>query len=363
MLNAWKIGRTKKAVSLLCLLPAFFLPLPPSIAAELDPLSTFEGCERCPEMVVIPPGSFLMGASERDIELLGFSDWIVPQHRVEIAYAFALGRFEVTVDEFAAYVAETQAKVGGNCAIRMAESGEWGMKYQGTLHPKSDEARDSAFFVFITDGSYAQPGLPVTGKQPAVCVSRQEISDYLDWLSDRTGQRYRLPTEAEWEYAYRAGTETFAYWGDDLSRTCDFANFADRKSGYQMGLAARCAEKKSLVWTADVGSFQPNAWGLHDMAGNVQEIVEDCLHVSYDGAPTDGSPWAEDDCFVFVARGGDYAHPSYGMGAAPRELLGFVEGPGSPGPVWEKDTAWSVRANVVGFRVAVSLDDRSWDRQ
>jgi formylglycine-generating enzyme required for sulfatase activity len=310
-------------------------------------------------MVPLPPGSFMMGVSRKEARKLQYVQWAEPQHKVTIAYPFAIGRFEVTVEEFDAYVKETGAKVGGKCAIRVMESGPYAFKYSGTPVPGGDKTPSAPYEIYIGDGSYAQPGLPVTGRQPAGCVSRNEIKAYLDWLGGKAGKHYRLPTEAEWEYAYRAGTDTMNYWGDDFRKTCEYANFADRKSGYQAAPAASCAERIHPDWTAEVGSYKPNPWGLYDMGGNTQETVEDCMHESYVGAPADGSPWTEPDCALFVARSGDYELTQFSMRAAERLIFGYVEN--ADDGMWTREDGSDERFNNMGFRVAVSLDGTSWD--
>jgi formylglycine-generating enzyme required for sulfatase activity len=333
---------------------------PPAATSDAGAGSPFRDCEHCPEMVPLPPGSFMMGVSQKEKRQLKYVDWGLPQHQVSIGYPFAIGRFEITVDEFDAYVKETGAQVGGKCGIRTIESGPNKFKYTGTPVPGGDKTESAPYVIYIGDGSYAQPGLPVTGRQPAVCVSRNEMKDYLDWLSMKTNKHYRLLTEAEWEYAYRAGTDTFNYWGNDFKKTCDYANFADRKSGYQAGMAASCSEKIHPDWTAEVGSYKPNPWGLYDMGGNAQEAVEDCFHKSYDGAPADGSPWTEPDCILFAARSGDYELTQFSMRAAERLIFGYSEG--NDDGMWTRDEGSDERFNAMGFRVAVSLDDKSWDK-
>lgn len=326
----------------------------PAVSAE--PLSTFKDCDACPEMVVLPPGQFVMGATEQEQEhmFIGYVPYEHPAHAVTIDYSFAIGRYEVTTDEFDSYVQETGAKVGGTCGIRLIETGPLARKFSGTRHPDDGKEQTGPYYVYITDGSYAQPGLPVTGRQPAVCVSRLEIAAYLDWLSEKSGRAYRLPSEAEWEYAARAGTRTVGFWGDDLSEACVYANFGDRKSGYQAGVAAPCSEAISPDWTADVGSYEPNPWGLYDMAGNVQELTADCWHESYDGAPADGSAWLETPCSLYIARGGDYELLHVSMRASERLFYGYVE---EQSAVEGKDAGDNGRSNVLGFRVAVSMTD------
>ncbi len=172
-----------------------------------------------------------------------------------------------------------------------------------------------------------------------MCVSRDEVKSYLEWLSARTSREYRLLSEAEWEYASRAGTDTTFFWGNKENKACRYANFGDRKSVYQARIAARCSEKIKPLWSASVGSYEPNAWGLFDTAGNVQEMVEDCWHDNYVGAPVDGSAWMEEKCEYYIARGGDYEHPAIVVRLAERLFYG----------------ASPARANIIGFRVAVSL--------
>ncbi len=323
-----------------------------TLAAQ--PLTTFQDCETCPTMVVIPPGEFVMGPTPQEQKdmFIGVVPHEHPPHPVTIAKAFALGQLEVTTAQFDAYVRETGAKTGGTCLIRLIEKGPLALQYEGTLHPDNGKVERGPYVVLISDGSHAQPGLPVTGSQPAVCVTRDDITGYLEWLSVRTGRPYRLPSEAEWEYAARAGTTTIGFWGDDFADACDYANFADRDSGYQAGLAAPCAEAISPDWTAEAGSYEPNPWGLHDMAGNVQEVVADCWHDSYEGAPADGSAWLEPDCVLWVARGGDYELLHVSMRASERLFFGYVKEAMAPGTDPENPGG----ANVMGFRVAADLE-------
>jgi formylglycine-generating enzyme required for sulfatase activity len=350
--------RTIHSIAALILLAA----AQPGSAEDVAPPASFKDCEQCPQMVTLPAGKFLMGASAKEVKLVKYVDSSLPQHEVGIAYPFGIGRYEVTVEEFDAYVKESGAQVGGACGIRLAESGKYALKFTGTLHPDSARDSESPLVVFVTDGSYAQPGLPVDARQPAVCVSRNEINGYLDWLGRKTGKHYRLVTEAEWEYAYRAGADTINFWGDSFKKTCDYANFGDRKSGYQAGMMAPCAESVRPVWTADAGSYKPNAWGLYDMPGNVQEMVADCFHDNYQGAPADGSPWSENGCLTFVTRGGDYELTQFNMRASDRLFVGHVTGDGNDDLIWPKEHSLDVRWNTVGFRVAVSLGDTAWDR-
>jgi formylglycine-generating enzyme required for sulfatase activity len=195
-----------------------------------------------PEMVELRGGSFLMGSPEGK----AFSE--SPQHWVEVS-GFAIGRYEVTFDEWDACVAD-----GGCNGYRPSDRG-WGR-----------------------------------GQHPVINVSWEDAQAYVGWLSEKTGATYRLPSEAEWEYAARAGTTTPFWWGEQA--TPDMANF-DRAVGR----------------TTEVGTYPPNPWGLHDVAGNVWEWVEDCWNESYRGAPVDDSPWLLGDCSRRVVRGGSWYYP------------------------------------------------------
>ncbi len=220
---------------------------PPATGVTPKLIVTFKDCDDCPEMVVVPPGNFLMG----DLHGVGyFSEKSI--RAVRIDYVFAVGKFEVTFDEWTACVSD-----GGCNGYRPDDLG-WG---------RSD--------------------------RPVVHVSWQDAKAYVKWLSRKTDKTYRLLSEAEWEYAARATSRTMFPWGNSIG------------SGY-----ANCDGCGSL-WdddlTAPVGSFAPNAFGLHDMHGNVYEWVEDCWHSDYQGAPSDGSAWTSGGvCQVRILRGGSY---------------------------------------------------------
>jgi formylglycine-generating enzyme required for sulfatase activity len=130
------------------------------------------------------------------------------------------------------------------------------------------------------------------GSQPVININRVEMLAFISWLNEGAARRFRLPSEAEWEYAAHAGTSTFYYWGNDPD-----PNFAN---------TSRDGGRDQFQYTAPVGSFPPNAFGLYDMAGNVWQAVEDCRHANYQGAPTDGSAWISDNCDSYIARGGYY---------------------------------------------------------
>jgi formylglycine-generating enzyme required for sulfatase activity len=253
----------------------------------LAPKDTFHECAGCPELVVVPAGSFLMGSppSEKPREANE-----VPQHPVTIARRFALGRLEVTVDQLAAFVDATGHGMGTACDV-------W-----------QDGARK------MREGpTWRQPNFPQTGAHPAACVSWDDAKAYLAWLSRKTGKTYRLPTEAEWEYAARGGARTRFHFGDSDGDYCRHGNGADQaaRKGVPGAAAAwdflRCDD--GFAFTAPAGSFAPNPFGLHDMLGNVFEWVEDCWNDSYQGAPQDGAAWLAGACATRVQRGGAWGYP------------------------------------------------------
>ena len=208
-----------------------------------------------PEMVIIPKGSFRMG----DIQGDGQDDE-KPVHRVTFDYTFAMSKYEVTVGDFKQFVQATSysSKVGA----------EWSCK------------------------GFMQPNFSQTDAHPVACVTWHDAKAYAKWLSEQTGYEYRLPSEAEWEYAARAGTETKYWWGNEGSH--EYMNFRGQSG------------KDQWEYTALVGSFPANPFGLHDMNGNVWEWNEDNWHSNYNGAPTDGSVWKDNKENRLLLRGGSW---------------------------------------------------------
>ena len=241
----------------------------------------FRECEECPLMVVVPPGSYMMGSPESDPNR---HDTEGPQHRVTIPKAFAVGVYEVTRGEFAQFVRETGYGFFGpaRCSIT-------GKLEAAAIARRAETAIDRQH----------------SDDHPA-CVQWEDAQAYVKWLSKRSGNEYRLLSEAEWEYIARAGTSTSRYWdtywgGADRGQ-CRNANGADQGSGFEFGM--RCDDGYAM--TAPVGSFERNAFGMHDVLGNSWEWTQDCWNASYAGAPTDGSAWESGDCGHRVARGGSW---------------------------------------------------------
>jgi formylglycine-generating enzyme required for sulfatase activity len=220
-----------------------------SAAAEraLKPGVIFKECvEDCPRMIVIPPGSVVMGSPPTE---KGRSDNEGPQHPVNINYRFAVSETELTFADWDACVA-----VGG--CPEVSDSG-WGR-----------------------------------GSQPVVNVTWQDAEQYAAWFSRMTGRSYRLLSEAEWEYAARAGTQTVYYWGDEV--------------GVNNANCNGCGSEWDGKQPSPAKSFPANKFGLYDMLGNVWEWVQDCYHPNYDGAPSDGNAWRTGDCRNRVVRGGSW---------------------------------------------------------
>jgi formylglycine-generating enzyme required for sulfatase activity len=234
------------------------VPRSPERERALKPKDIFKECATCPEMVVVPGGSFIMGSPTTE---KGRYPNEGPQHKVTIARPFAVSKYDVTF-------ADWDACVSVGACPKAADSGY---------------GRDT---------------------KPVINVGRDDAQIYVAWLSRMTGQPYRLLTEAEWEYTARAGTATAYFWGDEIGKGNANCN----------GCGSEWDDKQ----TSPVGSFKPNAFGLYDMAGNVFQWVQDCYLDNYKEAPTDGSAWTSGDCSRRVVRGGSWDGFPQGLRAAYR---------------------------------------------
>jgi formylglycine-generating enzyme required for sulfatase activity len=193
-----------------------------------------------------------MGSPEREP---GRQDSESLPHRVVVSKRFAISKFEITVDQFEAFVADTGITAGDAChAI---------VKYDGRTPVWGSP-----------DASFRHPGYEVVGTQPVECMSWHDAQAYVAWLSRRTGKPYRLPTEAEWEYAARANTKTRYSFGNDETDLCTYARFADL--GSPLGWRGTCRSDSTAFGPLPVGTLRPNPWGIYDMHGNAWEWVEDC---------------------------------------------------------------------------------------
>src|SRR5215469_9656768 len=284
------------------------------------PVTSFRDCSKgCPEMVVVKQGKFTMGAPAGEEERENLPNEIrgrvVPQHLIKIRHKFAIGKFDVTLDEYAQFVTETNRPDPDSCITPTAS---------GTF--------------LATNGNWHSPGFPQTGRDPVVCVGWDDAQAYVSWLSAKTGHVYRLPTEAEWEYAARAGTTTARYFRDNPAEFCRHTNVGDLDYFEQhpgdSGVNRACRD--GYVFTSPGGSFPPNQFGLYDMLGNVLNWTEDCSNANYSGAPTDGTAWQSGDCSRRVVRGGSWDGDLRVVRSAMRRIGGLT----------------SVRNTTLGFRVA-----------
>jgi formylglycine-generating enzyme required for sulfatase activity len=252
----------------------------------------FTDCPNCPEMVAIAAGEFDMGSSAeeraRDGVPESFGNREQPVHHVKIGKAFALARTEVTKGQYAEFSKATNRPAGDNCAGYDREKDNWA----------------------LIKGSWQKPGFEQGDDEPAVCLGWNDAHDYAAWLAKKTGKRYRLATEAEWEYAARGGTKTARYWGDNPRLVCENANVMSTATFADIGSPESWQDKLVCTardaWTMPVGSFEANPFGLNDMYGGVWEWVADCAHDNYDGAPTDGTAWEKPDCDKRLVRGGAF---------------------------------------------------------
>ncbi len=247
--------------------------------------SRFHDCRGCPEMIVVPPGEFEMGRDGGEPER-----YEGPVRRVRIGYAFAVGRFEVTNAQYRRFVeASGHAPSGEGCQV---------------------PAPGGRSLVSLPGTSWADPGYgrPIRDDEPATCLRWSDAKSYVSWLSGVTGKRYRLLTEAEWEYAARAGTTGVHTWGDEVAQACRQANIYDLSAARVGAPVAHgpAACDDGFPGVAPVGSLAPNAFGLHDMIGNIWEWVEDCYEMPYGAGPVDGSAQLTRGCDRRGSRGGGW---------------------------------------------------------
>jgi formylglycine-generating enzyme required for sulfatase activity len=278
----WPIRRSAPLLGCLagvvavCAIGAWFVlspgrtPVAPLAAAQeraLKPGDTFQECSNCPLMMVVPAGSFIMGSPAGEPGRFSNED---PQHEVTIANPFAVGQYELRFDEWDACVAD-----GGCNGFKPPDQG-WGRK-----------------------------------DRPAINVSWVDAHAYVSWLAKKTGKPYRLLTEAEYEYATRAGTTTLYPWGDEMPESdapCYYC--ASSPEGDAKANCNGCGVGSGYTVQAAVGIFPPNKFGLYDMVGNVSEWTEDCYHSDYTGAPADGAAWLQangGDCSQRIIRGGSWS--------------------------------------------------------
>jgi formylglycine-generating enzyme required for sulfatase activity len=283
--------------------------------------AVFRDCDDCPEMMSIPAGSFMMGSTPEQTTAAGVeekravAEW--PQHKVEVARGFAIGRYELTIAEFAVYAEETRF-AGKGCWTMAA--GKWALD---------------------ADADWRNPGFAVESMSPAVCLTRDEFDGYLAWLSTRTGHRYRLPSEAEWEYVAQLANPGPKIWAANDAQACSVLNGADMRLKQELGVEwahFECDDGYAL--TSPGGTFGADQLGLFDLFGNVAEYTSDCFFPNHDGAPSDAAPrTSEKACVPVPVKGGSWA--------------------GEPGffrPAFRVSATAQVRGTGFGVRVLRELD-------
>jgi formylglycine-generating enzyme required for sulfatase activity len=289
-----------------------------SYPVSLPTKASFRDCADCPELVVVAPGKFTMGFNGGEEDRPEG-----PTRTVTIRRAFALGRLEVTQWQYAAFVAATGHDSGAGCQgpLRNGESGNW------SWYEDADWRRLPA-------------NAPVPrAMDPVVCISWRDARAYVEWLSRRTGQRYRLPTEAEWEFAARAGATTQYPWGEAESGACSQANVYDQsgRDPARRTPFASCDDGQPRV--APAGSLAPNAWGLHDMIGNVWEWTQDCYVAPYPRRPVNGDAFElRGECALRAVRGGSWRTSMFRQRSS-----------------WRGRDPEDRKSDIFGFRVARDL--------
>jgi formylglycine-generating enzyme required for sulfatase activity len=291
-----------------------------------DRLADSQPCPMCPEMVVVPAGTFTMGSPDSEI---GHNADESPQQTITFSKPFAVGKFHVTVGQFKAFVDNTKYEAGSKCNAYDFEGGRYSEK----------EGR-----------SWDRPGFKQdSDAHPAVCLSWNDAKAYVDWLARKTGKAYRLLTEAEWEYAARARTKPGTYprysfgnaFDNEEKKLCDYGNGADQSTKKSLPLKnrtfARCPD--GYVYTSPVGSFLANGFGLYDMQGNAWQWTDDCWHNSYAVARPDGTFRTAGDCDLRVVRGGSWLDKPLDLRAALRNRIARAD-----------------RYYNIGFRVARTLN-------
>jgi formylglycine-generating enzyme required for sulfatase activity len=257
----------------------------------------FRDCGHCPKMMIIRPGKFVMGSPSGET---GRQDSEGPQHLVTVSRPFAIGRFDVTRAEFAMFVRETG---------------------YSTLDEKCDWSAPRSKGLSLNQ----------TPSDPVVCVNWDDAHAFLAWLAGKTGKPYRLPSEAEWEYAARSGSTTARPWGEQLTRS-------DANYGSDPCCGAFASGQDKWLYTSPVGSFPANRFGLYDMIGNVWQWTADCGNDTYAAAPNDASAWTTGDCSTRIIRGG-----------------AWFQGPESSRSASRAADGKTLRRTDIGFRVALSI--------
>jgi len=278
----------------------------PPPATPALPAGVTQDCAECPQLVTAPPGALALGTPS-DAPEVDAATGESPPVMIDVAQPIPVGRTEVTVAEFRRFVEATGHDATGGCRVRAG--GQW----------QVDPVRD-----------WRDPGFggPPRDDDPVVCVNWDDAQAYVAWLTRTSGQHYRLPSEAEWEYVARGGTPFPRYWSETdsderslQSQACDHANVYDASAVATLRLPqpnARCTDGRESV--APVAQYKPNAFGVYDALGNVREWTQDCYTASNLGRPADVRAWVwQGGCETRVVRGGSFASRPRDVRAAARD--------------------------------------------
>ncbi|MEO0575430.1 MAG: SUMF1/EgtB/PvdO family nonheme iron enzyme [Pseudomonadota bacterium] len=278
-------------------------------------------CEGCPEMVALPAGSAMLGVEPFEANKKRGD---MPLRNVTISYRFAVARTEITRAQFRLFVEDSGYELARNGCNTWSNNRILG---------------------YVREHTWDRPGYPQNEQHPVVCVSHVDATAYAAWLTKRTGQPYRLLSSTEFEYATRAGTRGPWFWGSANADACEYANVADAVFRVNFGLSPVFNCDDGYEYTAPVGSFKANAWGLHDMLGNAWEWTDDCFHPDPANVPVDGSAWLAEDggeCQRRTPRGGSWVS----------------------GTDWVRAAAQSIdreayHSQLLGFRVGLTLPEKN----
>lgn len=269
-------------------------------------------CADCPELVTLQPGSFSRGAAEDDLTA---DENEFPRHEVRIEKPFAIATHLVARRDYEIFVTTTGYTPASGCHTLTTEG--W----------RVDEG-----------ANWQNPGFPQTPSEPAICLSWHDAARYAAWMAARTGKPYRLPSEAEWEYAARGGTTGTNFWGEDDRLACDYANVNDLTAKNKVAKTAEpCTD--GYLFTSPVGHFRPNPFGLHDAVGNVWVWLADCWQGDYTTSPRNGDAAGGEPCATRILRGGSWTD--------------------TPGPFRlgaRENRPPDARLAIAGFRLARDID-------
>ncbi|WP_350291544.1 SUMF1/EgtB/PvdO family nonheme iron enzyme [uncultured Croceitalea sp.] len=315
--------KTSFHILFLILLQIFFF----KVAAQNDSIPSFKDCKSCPEMVTIPTGKVYIGSYKEEI---GRKQSDRKRVLATISKPFALAAKEVTLGQYRVFMEETKYK--SKAAIRDGEP-LVGCNYY-----------DGKQYGYIANHNWKNPGYAQREDAPVVCVSWSDANAYANWLSKKTGRKYRIPSAVEFEYASRAGSSSPWYWGTNPEEACEYANIGDRAFGdkYPTRPSFPCTD--GYVYTAPVGKFKPNKFGLYDMVGNAWEWTEDCYKRDLTDAPLDGTADTNDpenNCAWRTPKGGSWISGIAWSRAAVRSADGA-----------------DYKSFMLGFRVAAEIEKK-----